>query len=195
MNFGIHVGNKGGHSGKRDSGDQTTARIVIKEYKKSSNSKSGYESAGESVDPKSFAFFNEVAQQVQSKLMRRVEKNGFCARRFKKFPRFSIYVQRDKSFSHLESKYVSLNKRLSSLREEDAEIEQIMHLHSVDSIESLEAAKIECEATNIGPTHESIQEPSKLDQGTVHLQKDISSTAFDEVSQDAIIAASNLHTQ
>ena len=41
-------------------------------------------------------------------------KQGFHAKRFKKFPRFSIYLQRDKTNTYLERNYISLNNRMLS---------------------------------------------------------------------------------
>lgn len=73
---------------------------------------SGYDTANESVDPKSFAFFNDVADSVQHYIQVKGAKSGWHARRFKKFPRFSIYLQRDKTNSYLERNYISLNNRM-----------------------------------------------------------------------------------
>ena len=85
----------------------------------------GYETASETVDPKSFAFLNEYAETVQQQILHRSSKNRWHARRYKKFPRFSIYLQRDKTNSYLERNYISLNnKMLEFLAEQDPEAPQ-----------------------------------------------------------------------
>ena len=73
-------------------------------------------------------------------------KNRWHAKRFKKFPRFSIYLQRDKTNTYLERNYISLNnKMLEFLAEKEPEEEEVYSIREVDdrdSMESSERAKI-----------------------------------------------------
>jgi len=76
----------------------------------------------------------DLADSVQLKMQQMREK-GWQAKRFKKFPRFSIYLQRDKASSYLESNYISLsNQMLQFLAEK--EVPPDLKEASKDSIES-----------------------------------------------------------
>lgn len=130
----------------------------------------GYETAGETVDPRSFAFFADVAESVQQQLQHRQGPPGWHAKRFKKFPRFNIYLQKDKSNSYLEKNYISLNnKMLEFLTEEDpTENKKSQNLQNND-IDSLESAEISYNHHIVQETNNnSLQLPTNE---TVHLQK------------------------
>ena len=68
----------------------------------------GYETANEGMDQTRVSFVNDVFAQMRS------GKPGWHAKRFKKFPRFSIFLHRDEEQDHLEQHYISLNSRILS---------------------------------------------------------------------------------
>ena len=69
----------------------------------------GYETEDQAIDPKSLNFKKDVAEAIAQNELR---SKGWQAKRFKRFPRFSIYLQRDKANTHLERNYISLNNRM-----------------------------------------------------------------------------------
>lgn len=71
----------------------------------------GYESESQVLDPNSLQFQQDVADSLSKQELR---SKGWQAKRFKRFPRFSIYLHRDKTNSHLERNYISLNNRMLS---------------------------------------------------------------------------------
>ena len=68
----------------------------------------GYETANEGMDQTRVSFVNDVFSQMRS------GKPGWHAKRFKKFPRFSIFLHRDEERDHLEQNYISLNSKILS---------------------------------------------------------------------------------
>ena len=68
----------------------------------------GYETADAGMDQTRVSFVNDVFAQM------RTGKPGWHAKRFKKFPRFSIFLHRDEEHDHLEQHYISLNSRILS---------------------------------------------------------------------------------
>ena len=68
----------------------------------------GYETAGEGMDRTRASFVNDVFSHMRS------GRPGWHAKRFKKFPRFSIFLHREEESDHLEQNYISLNSRILS---------------------------------------------------------------------------------
>ena len=96
---------------------------------------------------------------------KQARSKGWQAKRFKKFPRFSIYLTRDKANSHLERNYISLNNRmLAYLAEQDpmpSRQTQIMMQQSEDSIVSDHAILM---IQEVGMSREE----AKMQQSTQH---------------------------
>lgn len=72
----------------------------------------GYETANEAVDPTSFAFLNDMADSMNNVIRKRVGKSGWNAKRFNRFPRFNIYLQKDQDGNHFEKNFISLNNKM-----------------------------------------------------------------------------------
>ena len=87
------------------------------------------------------SFINEVFSQMRS------GKPGWHAKRFKKFPRFSIFLHRDEEQDYLEQNYISLNSKiLSYLAQQDPNPQPIEMIDASAQPAELEIAP----ATEIG---------------------------------------------
>ena len=126
---------------KNSSGIQTSNSLALLQEHYAGHS--GYESASETVDPQSFAFLKDMADSMRQQMHLRQSKNRWQAKRFKKFPRFSIYLQRDKTNTYLERNYISLNNKMLDFLAEKEPTEHIaIEETDRDSVESSDAAEL-----------------------------------------------------
>ena len=138
----FHNSNNGDlqHAVKNSSGIQTSNSLLLLQEHLIGAHSGGYDSANESVDPQSFAFLKDIADSMRQQMIQRQNKNRWHAKRFKKFPRFSIYLQRDKTNTYLERNYISLNnKMLDFLAEKDPNQQFSIQETDRDSMESSDA--------------------------------------------------------
>lgn len=111
----------------------------------------------------------------------RQNKNRWQAKRFKKFPRFSIYLQRDKTNTYLERNYISLNNKMLDFLAEKEPAEQIaIEETDRDSVESSEAANLALSQQQ-AQTIDSLNEVSRAQQDTT-FNRHGASTVKDENS-------------